>query len=966
MKKLLSFLILPLLAMIGLQAQTDVTNTYLLNPSFESATSVSTTIEHWTNLNSVFQSQSNTSFGKKDGTWYAEKWQSSGNLTNLKLSQQVAAIPNGKYLLKAAAFTNNNFGGAFVFANDKKTEVFNTNDYSVIVEVTTGTLDVGFEVVKSSNWVACDNFRLYSLENNPYLEVNTTVLKFDVAKKEKTFIVKGTNFTSNLTLTAPAGITLSKNSLTPAEVEAGITITATYDGLTNITEGSISVTGGAASQSILVTASAADAACYSPLYTDRPNLIPDPLLTDLANFGGWGNKSIVTDYVYCGTTAGKITDVGGGSIDVGLTGKLKPNTNYRVKVMVSTNGTGEAQIGVDRAAAALIENKFSTAAGEWIALDFAFTTRATLVDPLMYINNYALTSSEVYIDNWEMYELFDAPTLAVNPISLVFDALNPIRQFEIVGANLVQDITITPPAGITVDINSVSSADSYDGVTITAEYDFSAKIIDGVIDIKSGSASAKVSVNAFNDAEGTCFEPFYPEKENLIKDPFLNSLSTYAGWGNREIVTDARAYCFSSVFVSGKCGGSLDYHLTGIIKPYTTYRVRAMVSSNGTGTGKIGISGAGIPNVYQPFETEAGQYKLLDFTFTTGANISGPNMYLNSCESETATELYIDNFEMYELNDPTLVIDPMALSFDPMHLVDSVTVAGQNLTENIVLTLPTGITADLTTITPEAAAAGVKVKFTYDGSIDVIDGEVNATSGALTKKLIINASKYLINGSFERPIAEGWVNVGDMVRQGNNSFPLKSGNQYVEKWTNSGGTLSSLDLSQTILGIPNGDYTVKASAQAVQQADNTHPGGAYIIANEKGVEVIETAEYAIDVTVVDETLKVGFQVTQTGNWVAVDNFKVISKSAQGLQKRHALDGVNAFVMNNRIHADINLDKNSLTTVTVYNVNGMKLAEKEVALQAGMNRVMIDNEFAKGVYLVEVVADGKFAAFKLIK
>ena len=33
MKKLLSFLILPLLAMIGLQAQTDVTNTYLLNPS---------------------------------------------------------------------------------------------------------------------------------------------------------------------------------------------------------------------------------------------------------------------------------------------------------------------------------------------------------------------------------------------------------------------------------------------------------------------------------------------------------------------------------------------------------------------------------------------------------------------------------------------------------------------------------------------------------------------------------------------------------------------------------------------------------------------------------------------------------------------------------------------------------------------------------------------------------------------
>ena len=55
MKKVFTLLIVPLLALLGVNAQTDVTSTYLLNPSFESATSVSTTIESWTNLNNVFQ-----------------------------------------------------------------------------------------------------------------------------------------------------------------------------------------------------------------------------------------------------------------------------------------------------------------------------------------------------------------------------------------------------------------------------------------------------------------------------------------------------------------------------------------------------------------------------------------------------------------------------------------------------------------------------------------------------------------------------------------------------------------------------------------------------------------------------------------------------------------------------------------------------------------------------------------------
>ncbi|NLO70357.1 MAG: T9SS type A sorting domain-containing protein [Porphyromonadaceae bacterium] len=972
MRKLLTFLILPIFAIIGLQAQTDVTNTYLLNPNFELATAVSTTIESWTNLNNAFQTQNNDGLGNKDGVWYAEKWQSGGNLENLKLSQQVTGLPNGKYLLIAAAFTNQNYGGAFIFANGKKTEVFNTNDYSVIFDVTDGSLGYGFEVVKSSNWVGCDNFRLYELGTDPYLEVNVTSLSFDVAKTVKTFFVKGTNLTSNATLVPPTGVTLSKTSLTPAEVENGTTITATYDGSTTIAEGAITVSSGSASHSILVTATAADAACYIPLYTDRPNLIPDPLLNSLNGFGGWGLKSItnVAGEPYCGDGAVKFEAEtndypDGAALDVSMT--WKPNTTYRVKVKVKAVDGDIALLANGTAPNFLYIIPQSN--DEWVEVDKIIRTGTNAGNGFLSINNVdgEVTGKIAFIDNYELYEIFEAPTLVVNPIELMFDAINLVREFEVKGTNLHEDITITPPVGITLDVTTISYTDANDGVVVNAEYDFEELIEGGVIEVKSGDLATNITVNAYNFSEGTCFEPLYIDKENLIKDPFLNSLATYAGWGNREIISDERAYCFRSVFVDGKCGGSLDYHLTGIVKPYTTYRVRAKVSTNGTGTGKIGISGLGIPNVYQPFESEAGEYITVDFVFTAGGSLNNPNMYLNSCESETATELYLDNYEMYELDDPAIIIDPKVLSFDSMHSLDSVFVLGQNLTENITITVPSGVTIEENTIDATEAASGLFVKFTYDKAFDITGGEVTFTSGDLSKTLTVNASRYLINGDFERPLSEGWTtNDGDMVRQTNNSFPLKTGGHYVEKWIDGGGNLSAFTLSQTILGIPNGSYTVKANAQAVQQADGTNPGGAFIIAGNNGVEVIETAEYSVDVEVVDESLTLGFQVVMTGNWVAVDNFRLIDNNAQGVNSRHSLDGVNTFILNNRVHADINLDKNATTTISVYNINGVKMAEKEVALQAGENRVVVDKELARGVYLVEVVADGKFAAFKLIK
>jgi hypothetical protein len=146
----------------------DVTSA-ITNPSFETNAT-----EGWTNPN-AFVAQNNTSLALKAGTYYVEKWQGSGSWTGLKLSQKIVNIPNGVYTLTAAALNEpSTTGGAFVFANDVRTEVFTQIDYSVTATVTNNELEVGYDVVNGGNWVAVDNFRLIYKGSTP-TSINQTV-----------------------------------------------------------------------------------------------------------------------------------------------------------------------------------------------------------------------------------------------------------------------------------------------------------------------------------------------------------------------------------------------------------------------------------------------------------------------------------------------------------------------------------------------------------------------------------------------------------------------------------------------------------------------------------------------------------------------------------------------------------------------------------------------------------------------
>lgn len=142
----------------------DVTS-YITNPSFETNGD-----NGWTNVN--MKSQTNTSFTKKKGSVYMEKWVDKGLSVGDASLSQVIQLPNGIYKLTAAAQnldqnrTTAKNAGAWLYAGEEKESVYTPNDYSVKFTSISGKIEIGFLAQKAGgNWLAVDNFRLYLIGN---------------------------------------------------------------------------------------------------------------------------------------------------------------------------------------------------------------------------------------------------------------------------------------------------------------------------------------------------------------------------------------------------------------------------------------------------------------------------------------------------------------------------------------------------------------------------------------------------------------------------------------------------------------------------------------------------------------------------------------------------------------------------------------------------------------------------------
>jgi hypothetical protein len=340
----------------------------------------------------------------------------------------------------------------------------------------------------------------------------------------------------------------------------------------------------------------------------------------------------------------------------------------------------------------------------------------------------------------------DSPTDSVRPMSqaaitarpssLAFDELNTTGSFVVSGSDLENSITITAPSGITVSPTSIA-AGTQSNVTISVTYNGSTPV-NGNIALTCGTTVKNVPVYANTNA--SCLTPLYSSAVNIIANPYLNSLSTFGGWGAKSINTDpAYAYCGTrSGKITGKCGGSIDYNLTGKIQGNKTYRVRAMVSTNGTGTVKLGIAGATDSVIIQPVSTGTGQWVPVDLIFTTKSTITSASMYFNSCEAQTATVGYIDNWEMYEIPSSTVTTSLSSLSFDELNTTGSFAVFATDLTYGISITAPAGITVSPTSI-PAGTVSNVPVTVTYNGTTTPINGNITLTTGSSVKNVAVTA-----------------------------------------------------------------------------------------------------------------------------------------------------------------------------------------------------------------------------------
>lgn len=312
------------------------------------------------------------------------------------------------------------------------------------------------------------------------LDVDKASLTFNNVNLTRTFTVLGSAVTADVNLVAPSGIQLSKTTITAVELQggSGVQVTATFANLATITNGIITITStGQTTKNITINAYAGDASCITPLYPALTNLVADPYLNDLSNFGGWGVKSINTDLanVYCGERSAMI---GAGSIDVPLTGIMKPSTTYRSKAMIKATDVA-CNLGVfgysSTNTADIVVHPTTT--GVWEAVELVFTTGATLEagDQGLFFNN----ATGSYIDNWELYEI---PT----PVTTVAEASVPgmvavigestdTKTISVSGTNLIDNISLaisgTDATAFSVAPASISQTGGIVGsTTVTITY----------------------------------------------------------------------------------------------------------------------------------------------------------------------------------------------------------------------------------------------------------------------------------------------------------------------------------------------------------------------------------------------------------------------------------------------------------------------------------------------------------------
>lgn len=192
----------------------------------------------------------------------------------------------------------------------------------------------------------------------------------------------------------------------------------------------------------------------------------------------------------------------------------------------------------------------------------------------------------------------------------------------------------------------------------------------------------------------------------------------------------------------------------------------------------------------------------------------------------------------------------------------------------------TGIgAADLKALIDAAQTAANNAEATDEDVLEAFnnlnDGVLSYTFNNANEENPYDLTKLITNASFEKNGTAGWTST-NFKSQTNTNFTKKSGSVYLEKWTDRGKTVGDASLSQVVKNLSNGKYKLVVSAQNLDQTSTSKKcTGAVIYAGAAETSVYTPNDYSISFTSLTGEVEIGYRaVNATGNWLAVDNFRL--------------------------------------------------------------------------------------------
>ena len=763
----------------------------------------------------------------------------------------------------------------------------------------------------------------------------------DDAMDNQTFNVSSTGLTSDITVTAPIGITVSPTTITANA--SNVPVTVTFTDKTSAINGNIVFTSDASTTNVILKATK-NSTLFTKVYAAPTNLVTEPYMNSLSAYSSsWGvgtGAFLTTDFtkVYCGSSCGVITGTNAGSITYPLSGVWAANTTYRIKAKVNViSGQFNLNVSGWNGAVADITNVINVTSG-WQDIDFSFTTGATLgATQYFYFNNFGLGFGTGYIDNVQMYAV-PASTLTGNgnwsdatkwtdvPVT-GSDVIIPVgSSLNIDQSATLKSLTVAP--GSKVTLNS--------GKTLTAPVTLQSDATNGTATfVDAGVTGSTITATV---------QQYLPTGRNwYVGVPFIDASATGAS-----ALTGAGA---SSVSYWDEPTGAWVNSYSGAL-------------SRGRGYIAVSASGSSANNISFTGTLNTGSVPVT-VTRTVGVTKEGFNLIANPYPSYLNAMTAINASAKME---PTIWYRTKGTSYE-FETVNTASGVGTNVS----------LTGQVTGYVPPMQAFWVRVlpnanpllgnseTLTFTNAMRYHAGSVVTDAGNVPTTVMKAPSATKSLSSVLRLQVSNGTNTDEAIIYTNanavngydayDSEKMTNGNAAIPEIYSVVGSenlvINGLNSIQPNMEIPLGFTTKQTNTFTIKASEiSNFDGGTSIMLYDnklnKQQELTTTNAYSFSsdsvvttsrFSIIFKTTSVATGINTTGNNQAVEVYKNANNQIVINCSRAGIDAV---------------------TVSVFNAIGQKLESKTIT-----GTTTVTNSYAAGVYVISVLTNGKTTTQKVV-